>query len=94
MSRTSSPRHHDVDEQSLGNLIYTTSKKKIAEHGGLSFGDTQVGLIVSRPRMSSRVLKTPVLTSQVAPTILRALGLDPDGLKSVQTEQTPVLPGL
>jgi len=38
-------------------------------------------------------LKTPVLTSQVAPTILRALGLDPEALKSVQIEQTSVLPG-
>jgi len=34
-----------------------------------------------------------VLTSHVAPTILRALGLDPEALKSVQIEQTSVLPG-
>jgi len=38
-------------------------------------------------------LKTPVSTSQVAPTILRALGLDPNALKSVQVEEIPVLPG-
>jgi hypothetical protein len=73
--------------------IYTTSTKKIAEHGGFSFGDTHVGLIVSRPKMSGQILKTPVVTSQVAPTILRTLGIDPDALKSVQIEQTPVLPG-
>ena len=35
-----------------------------------------------------------VETTQVAPTILQALGLDPDGLDAVQKEGTPVLPGL
>jgi predicted AlkP superfamily pyrophosphatase or phosphodiesterase len=87
-------RTPDIIVQPTYGTIYTTSKKKIAEHGGLSFGDTNVGLIVSRPHLRGRTLKTPVLTSQVAPTILRALGLDPDALKSVQVEATPVLPGL
>jgi hypothetical protein len=87
-------RTPDLIVQPTYGTIYTTSKKKIAEHGGFSFGDTNVGLIVSRPHLHSRTLKTPVLTSQVAPTILRALGLDPDALQSVQIEHTPVLPGL
>jgi predicted AlkP superfamily pyrophosphatase or phosphodiesterase len=86
-------RTPDLIVQPTYGTIYTTSKKKIAEHGGFSFGDTNVGMVVSRPHMRSRILKTPVLTSQVAPTILRALGLDPDALKSVQVEQTPALPG-
>jgi arylsulfatase A-like enzyme len=86
-------RAPDLIVQPTYGTIYTTSKKKIAEHGGLSFGDINVGLIVSRPHMRGRTLKTPVLTSQVAPTILRALGLDPNALKSVQVEETPVLPG-
>jgi hypothetical protein len=86
-------RTPDIIVQPTYGTIYTTSTKKIAEHGGMSFGDTNVGLVVSRPRMRGRTLKTPVLTSQVAPTILRALGLDPSALKSVQVEETPVLPG-
>ena len=86
-------RTPDLIVQPTYGTIYSTSKKKIAEHGGFSFGDTNVGLIVSRPHMRSRTLKTPVLTSQVAPTILHTLGLDPDALKSVQVEQTAVLPG-
>jgi predicted AlkP superfamily pyrophosphatase or phosphodiesterase len=86
-------RTPDLIVQPSYGTIYTTSKKKLAEHGGFSFGDTNVGLIVSRPHMRGRTLKTPVLTSQVAPTILRVLGLDPDALKSVQVERTPVLPG-
>jgi arylsulfatase A-like enzyme len=40
------------------------------------------------------VLKTPVATSQVAPTVLEALGVDPEGLKAVRVEKTVALPGL
>jgi hypothetical protein len=35
-----------------------------------------------------------VETIQVAPTILHALGLDPQKLDAVQKEGTPILPGL
>ena len=34
------------------------------------------------------------LTPQIAPTILRLLGLDPDALQAVRIEGTQVLPGL
>jgi Type I phosphodiesterase / nucleotide pyrophosphatase len=84
----------DVIVQPIYGTIYTGSTKKNAEHGGFSFGDTNVGLIVSNPGLSPSVLKTPVASSQVAPTILSALGLDPATLKSVQVEKTEVLPGL
>jgi Type I phosphodiesterase / nucleotide pyrophosphatase len=87
-------RTPDLIVQPTYGTIYTTSSKKNAEHGGLSFGDTNVGLIVSNPRLARRLLKTPVATSQVAPTILRALGLDPNALSAVRDELTPVLPGL
>jgi hypothetical protein len=33
-------------------------------------------------------------TTQIAPTILRLLGLDPQALQAVQIEHTKVLPGL
>ena len=80
--------------QPVYGTIYTTSTKKNAEHGGFSFGDTNVGLIVSNPDIHAREIKTPVATSQVAPTILELLGIDPDALKSVRIEKTTVLPGL
>src|SRR5207248_2670877 len=81
-------RTPDIIVQPVYGTIYTASTKKIAEHGGFSYGDTNVGLIVSNPTLHSTVLKTPVATSQVAPTILRALGLDANALKSVQVEKT------
>ena len=66
----------------------------MSERGGTSFGDVNVGLIVSNPRLQGATIKTPVLTSQVAPTILRALGIDPENLNSVRVEHTTVLHGL
>jgi Type I phosphodiesterase / nucleotide pyrophosphatase len=93
-----SPKHDsrtpDIIVQPIYGTVYTGSTAKNAEHGGMSFGDTNVGLIVSNPQLPSVVVKTPVLSSQVAPTILQALNIDPEALKSVQVEHTAVLPGL
>jgi type I phosphodiesterase/nucleotide pyrophosphatase len=93
-SPLSDSRVPDIIVQPQYGTIYTGSTKKNAEHGGFSFGDTNVGLIVSNPRFRASVVKTPVATSQVAPTILDFLGIDADGLKSVRVEHTPSLPGL
>jgi hypothetical protein len=74
--------------------IYSGSTKKNAEHGGFQRTDTNVGLIVSNPRFRGRTIKSPVETSQVAPTILHALGIDPQELEAVRREHTEALPGL
>src|SRR5438445_9531002 len=78
--------------QPVYGTIYTTSTKKIAEHGGFSFRDTNVGLMVSNPSLDARKVKTPVVTSEVAVTILEALGIDANQLDAVRKEQTSVLP--
>ena len=92
------PKHDsrtpDILVQPIYGTVYTGSSKKNAEHGGFSFGDTNVGLIVSHPRLPSVTIKTPVITSQVAPTILQALDLEPEALNSVRVEHTTILPGL
>jgi hypothetical protein len=87
-------RTPDIIVQPVYGTIYTGSTKKNAEHGGMSFGDTNVGLIVSNPRLKAVTIKTPVLTSQVAPTILQALDIEPEKLNSVRVEHTTILPGL
>jgi hypothetical protein len=87
-------RTPDIIVQPQCGVVYTTSTKKNAEHGGFSFADTNVGLIVSHPHMPAQTIKTLVLSSQVAPTILQFLGIDPKELKSVRVEGTSVLPGL
>jgi predicted AlkP superfamily pyrophosphatase or phosphodiesterase len=85
-------RTPDIIVQPIYGTIYTTSVFKNAEHGGLSFADTNVGLIVSNPGFDRQVVKTPVATSQVAATILKALGIDPEELDAVRKEGTPFLP--
>ena len=74
--------------------VIFTGGSKIAEHGGMNEDDLHVALLVSNPNFSPRTLGTPVLTKQIAPSILQALGLDPHALEAVQMEKTPVLPGL
>jgi arylsulfatase A-like enzyme len=96
--RFNDPKHDsrtpDIIVRPKYGTVYTGSTAKNAEHGGFGYSDTNVGLIVSNPGLHARVLKTPVVTSEVAPTILRVLGLDPQNLKSVREEKTEVLPGL
>ena len=94
MTRQRTAEPPDIIVQPEYGTIYTTSTSKNAEHGGFSFGDTNVGLIVSNPGFRTGVVKTPVATSQVAPSILQALGLDPQSLKSVRVEGTELLPEL
>jgi len=84
----------DVIVQPIYGTVYTHSGAKNAEHGGFSFGDTNVGLVVSNPALRSRVVKTPVATSQVAASLLKALGINPSELQAVQQEGTEVLPFL
>jgi hypothetical protein len=88
------PATPDIIVQPIYGTIYTGSHAKNAEHGGFSFGDTNVGLIVSNPDLHARTVKTPVASSQVAPTILKALGIDPEQLNSVRKEGTEILPFL
>jgi hypothetical protein len=70
------------------------STKKQAEHGGFANDDTKVMLLVSNPNINQNTNYQFVETKQVAPTILRILGLDPTSLDAVKMEGTTVLPGL
>jgi len=74
-------------------VIYTGGSK-IAEHGGFSDDDNNVPIIMSNPAFGQKLVKLSVQTTQIAPTILKYLGLDPNALQAVQIEGTPMLPGL
>ena len=67
---------------------------KLAEHGGMNPGDRHVLMVVNGPGIRTRVESSSVETTQVAPTILSLLGLNPAALTAVQVEGTQVLPGL
>jgi len=88
------PRTPDIIVQPNVGVIYTGSSKKQAEHGGFANDDTNVILLVSNPRIEAKTVTTFVETTQVAPTILQILGLDPMSLDGVRVEGTAVLPGL
>ncbi len=75
-------------------VVYTGSAKKQAEHGGFANDDTNVMILVSNPRIDQNTDYQFVETKQVAPTILRILGLNPNALDAVKLEGTAVLPGL
>ena len=75
-------------------VTYSNSVKKQAEHGGFAKDDVNVIMLVSNPGFAAGTITTPVQTKQVAPTILKALGLSPASLQAVQKEGTQELPGL
>jgi hypothetical protein len=90
----SDPHHPDVFAISQVGTIYTGGTK-IAEHGGANPGDRDVPLVVYAPgTVQAAQSSRGVETTQVAPTILRLLGLNPNSLQAVQEEGTQVLPGL
>ena len=90
----SDPHHPDVFAIAQVGTIYTTGSK-IAEHGGDNPGDRDVPLVVYAPgTVRPGQSGDRVETTQVAPTILKLLGLSPSSLQAVQQEGTQVLPGL
>jgi hypothetical protein len=76
-------------------VVYTGGVAKIAEHGGAAADDRDVPLVVSGAGVPhGAMVGAPVRTTQIAPTILRLLGLDPTSLQAVRTDHTQVLPAL
>jgi arylsulfatase A-like enzyme len=90
----SDPRHPDVFGRVQVGVVYTGGSK-IAEHGGDNPGDRDVPILVYAPGTVDHGASNQwVETTQVAPTVLRLLGLDPRSLQAVRQEGTRVLPGL
>ena len=64
----------------------------MAEHGGGTDDDRHVALLIANPSFKPVKVEQDVTTTQVAPTILKALGLDPSKLDAVKLEKTGLLP--
>jgi hypothetical protein len=72
--------------------VYTGGHGKIAEHGGANPQDRDVALVVSGAGAGEHSVNYSwVETTQIAPTILRLLGLNPNSLQAVQIEHTKAL---
>ena len=84
-------RTPDILANTIQGVIFTGGTK-ISEHGGIHEDDTHVALIVSKHGWKEVTFKSPVTNYQVAPTILKLLGLDPKDLQGAAAEHTPLLP--
>jgi type I phosphodiesterase/nucleotide pyrophosphatase len=88
------PRYPDVFGRVQVGVVYTGGSK-IAEHGGDNPADREVPILVYAPGTVHHAASSGwVETTQVAPTALQLLGLDPSSLQAVQQEGTQVLPGI
>jgi hypothetical protein len=73
-------------------VTYSGSTTMIGDHGGFGHDDTNVILLVTNPGFTPQTVSVTTRTAQVAPTIVKALGLNPEALDAVKAEGTPVLP--
>ncbi len=89
---TVDPRTPDIIVTPNVGVTYSGSTKKQEEHGGFAHDDTNVVLLLANPKFKSETVRAAVGTAQVAPTILKGLGLNPQALDAVRIEGTPVLP--
>jgi len=87
----SDPRTPDIILKVNTGVIFTGGSK-IAEHGGFNEDDVHVALLLSMPGVDSTVVKSAVSNQQVAATIIKALGGDPNQLDAVRKEGISVLP--
>ncbi len=91
----SDPRVPDLVGVAQIGTVYTGGHGKIAEHGGANPADRDVPIVVSGAGVDPEGMNwdsTPVLTTQIAPTILTLLGLDADKLETVVKYHVQDLP--
>ncbi|MGH6654125.1 MAG: alkaline phosphatase family protein [Actinocrinis sp.] len=91
----SDPRVPDLVGVAQVGTVYTGGQKKIAEHGGANPADRDVPIVVSGAGIhtgASHYDAAPVLTTQIAPTILELLGLDQEALQTVREDHVRDLP--
>ena len=86
------PRSPNIIVTPNVGVTYSSSTSMIGDHGGFAHDDTNVMLLMSNPSFTPQTASALVATRQVAPTIVKALGLNPWALDAVRAEGTPVLP--
>lgn len=89
--RGDDPRTPDIIVTPNIGVTYSGSTTMIADHGGFAHDDTNVMLLVAHSCFRAQTVSTEAATTQVAPTIIKVLGLNPRDLTAVRAEGTPVL---
>jgi hypothetical protein len=85
------PRTPDIVVVPNVGVTYSGSTTMNADHGGFGHDDTNVVMLVANPRFKASTVFATTTTTQVAPTIIKALGLDPEALDAVRQEGTAPL---
>jgi Type I phosphodiesterase / nucleotide pyrophosphatase len=92
-TRVGDPRVPDLYAFAQHGVVFTGGTGKIAEHGGADPQDRNVPLVLSGQATGrGGSSDATVETTQIAPTILRLLGLSPRELQAVRAEGTKSLP--
>ena len=88
-------RMPDIILQAKPGVIWGPSNETVlASYGGISDSDTHVALLVSGAQLTGRCDPTYVPTTQLAPLLLRALGMEKFDLQALHKEHSPALPGI
>jgi hypothetical protein len=85
------PRTPDIIVVPNVGVTYSGSTSMIADHGGFARDDTNVVMLVANSRFKGATVFATSTTTQIAPTIIKALGLDPLALEAVRKEGTAPL---
>jgi hypothetical protein len=86
------PRTPDIIVTTNIGMTYSGSTSMIGDHGGFAHDDVNVIMLVSNPAFTPQTVSTVTTTTQVAPTMVKALGLSPQLLDAVKIEGTAPLP--
>jgi len=94
-AKAGDPRTPDLVGVAQVGTVFTGGKGKIAEHGGANPADRDVPIVVWGAGVDAdgaHYNAAGVYTTQIAPTILSLLGLDPKDLQAVRDQHVKVLP--
>ena len=88
-------RMPDILLQPVFGVRWTAADNTLyVPHGGMLDEETHVALLVSGAQLTGRSDPTDVPTTQLAPLLLRALGLEKFDLQALHQEHSPALPGI
>lgn len=85
-------RHPDIIVEPTLGTVYAAPGSKLCDHAGFHEQDLHVALVMAGPHVLHTTVHKPVSIRQVAPTILKALGLNKNDLDAVRVEHTTQLP--
>jgi hypothetical protein len=88
-------RMPDLVLQPRAGVAWTSAdNRSLMFHGGMLDQDTHVALLISGAQLTGRSDPTYVPTTQLAPLLLRALGMEKFDLSALHLEHSPALPGI